>query len=130
MRNILLTLEYDAETGTLSYALEVTTELANPSIAALCQGSQDGRGTTVVTLFPGPALTGSFSGVLAAGTLADEDLVGPLWGASVADLVRLLDAGTAYATIGTTDFPIDAVRGQIGRLPPAVPDAPDSHTSN
>jgi hypothetical protein len=125
----VLTLEYDAETGTLSYVLDVTAELANPSVAAICQGSPGARGTTVVTLFPGPTLAGSFSGVLAEGTLADEDLVGPLRSGTVADLVRLVDAGTAYATIGTTDFPIDAVRGQLGRLPPALPEAPDGDTS-
>ena len=125
----VLTLEYDADTGTLSYALDVTTQLANPSVAAICQGVPGAKGTTVVTLFPGPTLTGPFFGVLAAGTLADEDLVGPLRDGSVADLLRLVDAGTAYATIGTTEFPIDAVRGQIGRLPPAILDAPDGETS-
>ena len=125
----VLTLEYDAETSTLSYALDVTAELANPSVAAICQGSPGANGTTVVTLFPGPTLTGSFSGVLAAGTLAAEDLVGPLRSGTVTDLVRLVDAGTAYVTIGTTGFPIDAVRGQIGRVPPPIPDAPDGETS-
>jgi hypothetical protein len=120
----VLTLDYDAETDTLSYTLEVTTELAGPSVAAVCRGFPDAKGTTVITLFPGPTLAGPFFGVLAEGTITDDDLVGPLGDGTVADLIDLIDDGRAYATIGTADIPIDAVRGQISTVPTAVPVTP------
>lgn len=110
----VLTLDFDATAGTLAYRLEVTTQLADPSIAAICQGSPGAHGATLFTLFPGPSVAGDFSGVLAEGTISAVDLVGPLQGATLEDLVRLMEDGGVYATIGTRQFPIDAVRGQIG----------------
>ncbi len=110
----VLTLDFDAAAGTLAYRLEVTTQLADPSIAAICQGTPGANGATVFTLFPGPSVAGDFSGVLAEGAILAADLVGPLQGAALEDLVRLIRDGGVYATIGTRQFPIDAVRGQIG----------------
>ena len=110
----VLTLDFDAAAGTLAYRLEVTTQLADPSIAAICQGSPGASGATLFTLFPGPSVAGDFSGVLAEGAISAVDLVGPLQGAALEDLVRLIEDGGVYATIGTRRFPIDAVRGQIG----------------
>jgi hypothetical protein len=109
----LLSLEFDASAGTLAFRLEVTTQLADPSVAALCEGPPGENGATILTLFPGPSVAGDFTGVLAEGAVNAGDLVGPLKGATLEDLVRLLQAGGAYATIGTRQCPIDAVRGQI-----------------
>jgi hypothetical protein len=119
-----LTLDYDVETNTLFYTLEVTAELADPSVAAICQGSPETTGTTVITLFPGPTLTGQFTGRLAEGTVVDQDLVGPLTDGTVADLIGLIEDGGAYATIGTVAIPVDAATGQIRTVPAAVPGAP------
>lgn len=109
----VLALDFDAVAGTLAFRLEVATPLADPSIAALCQGSPGERGATIFTLFPGPSVAGDFTGVLAEGTVNPLDLVGPLKGASLEDLVRLVQTGGVYASIGTRQYPIDAVRGQI-----------------
>jgi hypothetical protein len=109
----LLTLSYDASVRTLSYKLEVTAQLPNPSVAAICQGPPDQSGSTVFTLFSGPTIAGKFSGILAEGTIDANDLVGPLQGRPLTDLVLLIESDGAYATIGTTYRPIDAVRGQL-----------------
>ncbi len=109
----LLTLRYDAAARTLSYRLEVTTPLANPSVAAICQGLPGQAGNTVFTVFPGPTIAGRFSGVLAEGEITSTDLVGTLQGRELTDLVLMVENGSAYATIGTASYPVDAIRGQI-----------------
>jgi hypothetical protein len=109
----LLTLEYNATTQTLSYKLKVTSPLNTPCVAAIYQGAPDRNGTTVFTMFPGPAVAGNFSGVLAEGNIAADDLVGPLNGGKLTDLVLLLKSGGTYATVGTASNPVDAIRGQI-----------------
>lgn len=109
----LLTLHYDADFDTLSYVLEITTSLGSPSVAAICQGSPDESGATVFTLYAGPTVAGNFTGMLAQGYINASDLTGPLQGEGLADLAVLLESGEAYATIGTTTIPVDAVRAQL-----------------
>jgi hypothetical protein len=109
----LLTLEYDAAARTVSYKLQITSALANPSVAAVCQGVSGQSGATVFTLFPGPTVSGNFSGVLAEGSITEGDLVGPLEGGRLTDLILLIKTGEAYVTIGTPSQPVDAMRAQI-----------------
>jgi hypothetical protein len=108
-----LTLRYDAQVQTIAYKLQITTSLPTPCVATICQGSGGQSGTALFTLFPGPAIAGNFSGVLAEGQISAADLVGPLKGARLADLVLLIKNGGTYATVGTARQPTDAIRGQI-----------------
>jgi hypothetical protein len=108
-----LTLRYDAQAQTVTYKLQITTALPTPCVATICQGAAGQSGSSVFTLFPGPAIAGNFSGVLAEGQISAADLVGALKGARLADLVLLIKNGGAYATVGTARKPIDAIRGQI-----------------
>ena len=76
------------------------------------------NGGVVTWLYPsdGPPpelLPGRFDGVLAESTITDDDLVGPLDGGSMDDLVGLLRAGEAYVNVHTTAHPAGEVRGQI-----------------
>jgi hypothetical protein len=109
----LLTLAYDAAAQTLSYELRVTSPLTTPCVAAICQATPGQGGATLFTMFPGPAVAGNFSGILSEGGIAAEDLVGPLKGGRLTDLILLFRSGGAYATIGTASHPVDAIRGQI-----------------
>jgi hypothetical protein len=108
-----LTLRYDADAQTIAYKLQIITSLQTPCVAAICQGPPGQSGGTVFTLFPGPAIAGNFSGVLAEGQIYAADLVGSLKDSRLADLVLLIESGKAYATVGTASRPIDAIRGQI-----------------
>jgi hypothetical protein len=109
----LLTLDFDATAQTVTYKLQITAPLANPSTATICQ-SEPGQGdSTVFTIFPGPTVAGNFSGVLAEGSMTPGDLVGPLKGGRLTDLVLLVKNGGAYAAIGTPNEPVDALRAQI-----------------
>lgn len=109
----LFRLNYSALDGTVSFSLEIDSPLANPSVAAICQGSPGESGRTLVTLFGGPTIAGNFTGILAQGQITASDLVGPLRGQELTDLILLVKDGDAYATVGTGSIPIDAIRGQI-----------------
>lgn len=53
------------------------------------------------------------NGILAEGTITAEDLVGPLEGASMDDLMEEIRSGNAYVNVHTTQNPGGEVRGQI-----------------
>jgi hypothetical protein len=108
-----LILEYDATTKQLTFVLEITHQLKNPSTAAIYQGYEGTSGAVVYTLFAGPTIEGNFTGILADGTILDADLTGPLQGQTIADLIALIKDGQAYVSIGNTSHPLDAIRGQI-----------------
>ena len=109
----VLTIQYDAVAQSVSYKLDITSPLANPCVAAISQGTPGHSGGTVFTIFPGPAVSGNFSGILSQGAITTADLVGPLKGRRLTDLVLLIKAGGAYVSVGTVSHPIDALRGQI-----------------
>jgi hypothetical protein len=64
--------------------------------------------------------TGLVNGLLAEGIIRQADLVGPLAGKPLSELVKALENGTAYANIHTDDFPAGELRGQI-RKPSVLP---------
>jgi CHRD domain len=83
------------------------------------------NGPVVAFLF-GPAAPGGgrFSGVLARGTITEDDLIGPLAGQDLAALVDAMLAGNTYVNVhtddgvapagtGPGDLPAGEVRGQI-----------------
>ena len=109
----LLTLDYDAAAQTVTYRLQITAPLANPSTATICRSVSGQSDAAVFMMFSGPTIAGNFSGVLTEGTITAEELVGPLKGSRLADLVLLIRAGGAYATIGTPSQPVDALKAQI-----------------
>jgi hypothetical protein len=109
----LLTLKYDASAQTISYKLQITSPVTNPSVAAICKGAPGQSGTTVFTIFAGPTVAGNFSGILAEGYITAGDLVGSLQGGKVTDLVLLMNSNSVYATVGTASHPIDAMRAPI-----------------
>ena len=108
-----LTLDYDSEAKEMTFTLDVTSKISNPQVATICQGLPGEYGTTVCTIFGGPAKEGDFDGLLTEGTIIDSDLVGTLEGKTVADLVALIESGEAYVSIGNESHPVDAIRGPI-----------------
>jgi CHRD domain len=107
-----LEMTYDPDASELSYTLTVE-ELTAPSVAAIYEGAEGESGTAVYTLFAGPAESGDYSGVLAQGTINESELTGSLEGGTVADLIALINDGKAYVSVGTTQTPVDRIRGQI-----------------
>ena len=107
-----LLLSYDPEEDAITFSLGVDS-LTDPSVAAIFEGGEGEEGAAVVTLFAGPAKKGSFTGTLAEGTLTADDLTGSLEGATLGDLIALINEGKAYVSIGTTEHPVEAIRGII-----------------
>ena len=110
----------------LSYTLTVS-KIMNPSGADLHLGPATANGPLVVKLWPlnGAApKKGEFSGVLAQGTIEASDLIGPLAGSQLSDLVEEIRAADTYANVHTNDgldppnsgpgdYRLGEIRGQI-----------------
>lgn len=80
-------------------------------------GAPGENGPIVVWLYPeGPPpelIPGRFNGVLATGIITDADLVGPLEGMTVADLIDEMRSGNTYVNVHTEANPDGEIRGQI-----------------
>jgi hypothetical protein len=75
------------------------------------------NGPVAVWLFPAapPAtlVPGRSQGILAEGTITAADLVGPLEGGALEDLVAEIRSGNAYVNVHTSQYPPGEIRGQI-----------------
>jgi hypothetical protein len=107
-----LTLKYDADSEEFSFVINVE-GLSKPTGAAIYVGADGDAGTAVYTLYADTTQESKFSGILAQGTIEEANLTGSLAGKKLGDLVALIKAGNAYASVGTADNPVDGIRGQI-----------------
>ncbi len=102
---------------TLHFKL-IVANIENVTMAHIHLAPAGENGDIVAWLYPdGPPpqlIPGRFQGVLAQGEITAGDLVGPLAGADMADLIDAINAGTAYVNVHTSQFPGGEVRGQIG----------------
>jgi hypothetical protein len=74
-------------------------------------------GPIVVWLYPREPplklIPGRFNGVLAMGTITSSNLVGPLAGMTLNDLLAKMQAGLAYVVVHTSQHPPGEIRGFI-----------------
>jgi len=100
----------------LTYSLFVS-RIEDVQAAHIHTGAAGTNGAVVAWLYPDapPAqlIPGRFHGVLARGTITADDLVGPLAGQSLSELVSLMQAGNAYVNVHTAQYPSGEIRGQI-----------------
>ena len=96
---------------TLTYQLHVK-NITDANAAHIHMAKKGEDGPPVAGLFS-EEKSGKFSGVLAQGTIMDKDLIGPLQGKTVADLVNLFKSGDAYVNVHTNANPDGEIRGQI-----------------
>lgn len=98
-------LALSADRKSVAYKVYVE-KLSNPSAADVHLGAASQNGPLVVKLWPkGTAAPrkGEVSGLLASGTFDAGDLVGPMTGATVAELIEELEAGNLYVNVHTHD---------------------------
>jgi outer membrane lipoprotein-sorting protein len=107
-----LTLTVDSSDSSVAYVLTLK-KLSNVTAARLHAGAAGTTGSTLLTLFSGPAKKGVFSGVLAQGSFTANDLGGTLKGKTVDDLVALIKSGKVYLNVGTSTHKSGAIRGQL-----------------
>lgn len=99
-------------TFNISYELEVK-DVVDATAAHIHLGPKGTEGPIVVPLFTGPAKTGSFSGLLAQGTITEKDLTGPMQGKTFQELAGAVLAGQTYVNVHTVKNPNGEIRGQI-----------------
>jgi hypothetical protein len=109
----------------------IASNIDNAFMAHIHQGPPSANGPIVVWLYPstapvpGPLGSGRHDGVLAEGTFTAADLVGPLAGHPLSELLDAIQAGNAYVNVHTNDgvdgvntgpgdFPGGEIRGQLG----------------
>jgi hypothetical protein len=115
-----------ADGKSVSYVLTVK-DLDNASAGDLHLGSRGQNGPLVVKLFPiggASPKKGPFSGVLAQGKFDASDLIGPMAGASLGELLEMMSEGNVYINVHTSDgmdppnsgpgdYRLGEIRGQI-----------------
>lgn len=96
---------------TLYYKLEVK-NLVDATAAHIHLAKKGENGPPIVGLFS-EEKKGKFSGKLAEGAISDKDLIGPLQGKTVQDLIHVFEAEQAYVNVHTEANPDGEIRGQI-----------------
>jgi hypothetical protein len=103
--------------GTELHYRVTLSRIDNVTMAHLHLAPAGANSPVVAWLYPsGPPpqlIEGRVNGVLAAGTITASDLVGPLGGATLAELVDQIEAGNVYVNVHTTAYPAGEVRGQL-----------------
>lgn len=121
-----LQLVISADGRSISYVVTVK-DLVNAAAADLHLGPPGANGPLVAKLFPvGGAAPkkGPFTGVLAKGTVDAGDLIGPLTGAKLEELIEQIRDGNTYCNVHTNDgmdppnsgpgdYRLGEIRGQI-----------------
>ncbi|MFL6376835.1 MAG: CHRD domain-containing protein [Nitrososphaeraceae archaeon] len=111
--NAEFTLSSDGKT--MSYKVDVM-NIDKVTMAHIHQGKVGENGPPVVWLFNSSSNpTGPMNGMLSQGKITSNDLVGPLKGKQMSDLVKLINDGQAYANVHTEPNPKGEIRGQISK---------------
>lgn len=100
-----------ADGTALSYKL-IVANISDVQAAHIHLAPAGTNGPVVAFLFHGPT-TGRTQGILAQGTITAADLIGPLAGHPLSDLVSAMQAGNTYSNVHTTAHPAGEIRGQI-----------------
>ena len=100
----------------IHYKITVS-NLENVNMAHIHEGASGSDGPIVVWLYPSapPAklISGITNGVLIEGTITSANLVGPLKGKTISDLMKDIKSGKAYVNVHTMQNPAGEIRGQI-----------------
>jgi hypothetical protein len=108
--------QLSADETALHYQLNVA-NIENVFMAHIHYGPPGENGPVVAWLYPASPpsvlIPDRFSGVLAAGVIQDTNLMGPLMGQTIQDLVDLIQDGEAYVNVHTSQVPSGEIRGQI-----------------
>lgn len=110
------TFTLSADGTTLEYRL-VVANIRDVTMAHIHMAPAGESGPVVAWLYPEAPppqlIPGRTQGVLATGTIDDADLMGPLAGMTVAELMAAIAAGDTYVNVHTNGLPGGEVRGQI-----------------
>ena len=111
--------QFELEDGVIEYKIRMRKPIDDAFMAHIHAGAAGANGPIVVWLFgTPPAASNPFvdfdkNDVVARGEIDVSDLVGPLAGKSLEDLMALLDSGGAYVNLHTRAFAGGEVRAQV-----------------
>jgi hypothetical protein len=95
----------------------IAANIRNITMAHIHLDNGSPLGPIVVWLYPRTPppieIPGRFNGVLAYGKINTTNLVGPLAGMTISDLVQKMHEGNAYVVIHTFQHPTGEIRGWI-----------------
>ena len=98
----------------MTYVVNVK-DIDKATQAHIHSGKKGENGPVVVWLFNATTPTGPKSGMLSQGNFTSSDLVGPLKGKQMSDLVKLINDGQAYVNVHTEANPMGEIRGQLSK---------------
>jgi hypothetical protein len=101
-----------ADGNTMTYKVNVM-NMDKITQAHIHSGKTGVNGPVVVWLFNATQPTGPMNGMLSQGSVTSKDLVGPLKGKQMSDLVKMITDGAAYANVHTEPNPKGEIRGQL-----------------
>ena len=100
----------------LHYRL-IVANIENVTMAHIHMAPADSNGAVVAWLYPSSPpsqlISGMVNGVLAQGVITSGDLVGPLDGMSISDLMDVIRDHNAYINVHTSQFGSGEIRGQF-----------------
>lgn len=106
------TFTVDATGTRMNFVLSVS-NITDVIASRVHVGKAGSNGPGVLILYPGPTISGAFTGNVSGGTFTASALVGQLTGKTIADFVALITSGQAYVNVGTIETPGGEIRGQI-----------------
>ncbi|SFJ98564.1 MULTISPECIES: CHRD domain-containing protein [unclassified Bacillus (in: firmicutes)] len=88
-------------------------DIENVVVAHLHLGAKGTNGPVVVFLFGPITNPVSIECATFTGTITQEELIGPLAGQTLDDLVREINSGNIYINVHTVQHPNGEIRGQL-----------------
>jgi hypothetical protein len=102
-----------ASNGSITYLINVTA-MTNVTQAEVNLAEQGKNGPIILTLFSSKAPLSNITGVLSQGNISSANLEGPMDGKQLSSLRDIMQQGSAYVNIRTTQNPNGEIRGQLG----------------
>lgn len=89
----------------------IVSNLDNVVAAHFHMANEGINGPVVAFLFSGNVV--EQNGILSEGVITEAELIGPLAGMSLEELIQRIQDGGIYVNVHTADFPSGAIRGQL-----------------
>jgi CHRD domain len=105
-------LEVEEGSDSMEYGI-IVINIDRITQAHIHQGNSSQAGPVVAPLFNASTPTGPIIGDLTEGSITSADLMGPLQGQELSDLITLMENGQAYVNVHTEQNPDGEIRGTI-----------------
>jgi CHRD domain len=105
-------LEVEDGSDSMEYGI-IVINMDKVTQAHIHQGNSTQAGPVIAPLFNASTPTGPIIGDLTEGSITSANLMGPLQGQELSDLITLMENGQAYVNVHTEQNPDGEIRGTI-----------------